>query len=333
MHNRVITRGLTIAGVAIGSALLIGGLAVAMRGLVPVTSSAAAKPATASSLRMLNRPAHRLVKQLAAWHAPRIPKVHRHRAAAPRVVTVTAPPTVIPARRQRQAPQRPRLRAPEAPVVTGRTTDRGRAMTSVAIKTYTVVIALICGATLAWSIDQQHVAATSAADARNWQRLARATVAHDRATTHANHLLVTRYNRLVHRTATAQMKLLRAVKAAQSAAATAGSQATVYRTVAGRHRVRACLEQLTGSGTGTGQRASDHEDELMEDHARAPPTTRRGGGPPPAALGTCITRAVSTLPPRRLRPSWSSGTRHGGRASGLPARSRRSTAVPDEPCG
>src|SRR6476646_4511486 len=97
VHNRVITRGLTIAGVAIGSALLIGALAVAMRGLVPVTSSAAAKPATASSLRMLNRPAHKLIKQLAAWHAPHIPKVHRHRAAAPRVVTVTAPPTVIPA--------------------------------------------------------------------------------------------------------------------------------------------------------------------------------------------------------------------------------------------
>ena len=88
-------------------------------------------------------------------------------------------------------------------------------MTSVAIKTYTVVIALICGATLAWSINQQHLAATSATDARNWQQLARATVAHDRATTRANHLLVTRYNRLVHRTAAAQKKLVRAVKAAQ----------------------------------------------------------------------------------------------------------------------
>jgi len=97
VHTRVITRGLTIAGVAIGSALLIGGLAVAMRGLVPVASSAAAKPATASSLRMLDRPAQRLVKQLASWHAPRVPKVHRHRTPAPRVVTVTAPPTVIPA--------------------------------------------------------------------------------------------------------------------------------------------------------------------------------------------------------------------------------------------
>ena len=96
MHTSVIERGLTIAGVAIGSALLIGALALAMRGLAPVASSAAAKPATAASLRMLNRPAHRLVKQLASWHAPRVPKVHRH-PVKPVVVTVTAPPTVIPA--------------------------------------------------------------------------------------------------------------------------------------------------------------------------------------------------------------------------------------------
>jgi hypothetical protein len=106
-------------------------------------------------------------------------------------------------------------------------------MSSVAIKTYTVVIALICGATLAWSINLQHVTATSAADARNWQLLAQATVAHDRATTRANHLLVSRYNHLVHRTAAAQKQLLRAVKAAQSAAATAGSQPAVYHAVSG----------------------------------------------------------------------------------------------------
>jgi hypothetical protein len=106
-------------------------------------------------------------------------------------------------------------------------------MSSIAIKTYTVVIALICGATLAWSINQQHVAAASAVDARNWQQLAKATIAHDRATTHANHLLVSRYNRLVRRTAAAQKQLLRAVKAARSSAATAGSQSTVYHTVSG----------------------------------------------------------------------------------------------------
>jgi len=112
-------------------------------------------------------------------------------------------------------------------------TSQNPVMSSVAIKAYTVVIALICGATLAWSIDQQHVAATSAADARSWQHLARATVAHDRATTRANKVLVARYNRLVHRTAAAQKRLLQAIKDAQSAAATAGTPATVYRTVSG----------------------------------------------------------------------------------------------------
>jgi hypothetical protein len=96
VHTSVIARGLTIAGVAIGSALLVGALALAMRGLAPVASNAAAKPATVHALRVLNRPAHNLVKRLAAWHAPRVPKVHRH-PVKPVVVTVTAPPTVIPA--------------------------------------------------------------------------------------------------------------------------------------------------------------------------------------------------------------------------------------------
>ena len=112
MHTSVIARGLTVAGVAIGSALLIGALALAMRGFAPVASSAAAKPATAASLRMLNRPAHRLVKQLASWHAPRVPKVHRH-PVKPVVVTVTAPPTVIP------APQPAATATASAPASTG----------------------------------------------------------------------------------------------------------------------------------------------------------------------------------------------------------------------
>ena len=96
MHTSVIARGLTIAGVAIGSALLIGALALAMRGLAPVASNAAAKPATVHTLRALNRPARNLVKRLVAWHAPRVPKVNLH-SVKPVVVTVTAPPTVIPA--------------------------------------------------------------------------------------------------------------------------------------------------------------------------------------------------------------------------------------------
>ncbi len=106
-------------------------------------------------------------------------------------------------------------------------------MTSLAIKAYTVVIALVCGAALAWSIDQQHAAVTAQADARAWQRLAAATVAHEKAITHANRRLVVRYNRLVHRTTASQRRLMHAVKVANSAATTAGPQPTVYQTVSG----------------------------------------------------------------------------------------------------
>lgn len=106
-------------------------------------------------------------------------------------------------------------------------------MTSLAIKVYTVVIALVCGAALAWSIDQQHAAVTAQADARAWQRLAAATVAHDKAITHTNRRLVFRYNRLVHRTTVSQRRLIHAVKIANSAAAPPASQPTVYQTVSG----------------------------------------------------------------------------------------------------
>jgi hypothetical protein len=104
VHTSVIARGFTIAGVAIGSALLIGALAVAMRGLAPTPSTAAAENAAKVTLRTSDRAAHNLIGRLAAWQPPHVPKVHRH-AATPIVVTVTAPPTVIPAA-QAAAPTR-----------------------------------------------------------------------------------------------------------------------------------------------------------------------------------------------------------------------------------
>jgi hypothetical protein len=106
-------------------------------------------------------------------------------------------------------------------------------MTSIAIKTYTIVLALICGGALVWSIDQQHAAAASGAEARAWQHVVAATLAHDRATTKANHLLVVRYNELVHKTAQSQAKLLHALSTARAANAAAATQSTVYRTVSG----------------------------------------------------------------------------------------------------
>ena len=95
MHPSAFKRGFTIAGVAIGSALLIAAVAVAMRGLAPTASKASAAPGHA--VRAPHRPANRVIGRLASWHAPRVPNARRHRAPAPVVVTVVAPPTVVPA--------------------------------------------------------------------------------------------------------------------------------------------------------------------------------------------------------------------------------------------
>ena len=120
-------------------------------------------------------------------------------------------------------------------------------MGSLAIRTYTLVIGLICGCAVAWTLDQQHAAASAQADTRRWQQLAAATVTHDRTTTRVNHRLVRRYNKLVADTTRSQHRLLHAIRAerAQSAAA---QQATVYRTVSGG-TVYTTTPSASGSGS------------------------------------------------------------------------------------
>ena len=116
MHGlTVIQRTVTIAGVAIGAAVLVGSLAFAMRGLTPAATNAAATSSAERVLRdidALDRPPPTQTTHLASWHAPRVPRVHpRVASAPPRVVTVTAPPTVVP------SPTTPRVSKP-APVST-----------------------------------------------------------------------------------------------------------------------------------------------------------------------------------------------------------------------
>ena len=116
MHGlTVIQRTVTIAGVAIGSAILVGSLAFAMRGLTPAATNAAATSSAERVLRdidALDRTAPTQSIHLASWQAPRVPGVHRGAASTPpRVVTVTAPPTVVP------SPTTPRVSTP-APVST-----------------------------------------------------------------------------------------------------------------------------------------------------------------------------------------------------------------------
>jgi hypothetical protein len=98
LNSSLVTRALTVAGVAVGSALLIGALAVAMRGISPVSSDAAVTPSTQQMLAAvqgLERSPHHLVRRLASWQPPRIKPFHPAPPAAPRVVTITTPANVI----------------------------------------------------------------------------------------------------------------------------------------------------------------------------------------------------------------------------------------------
>ena len=92
-------------------------------------------------------------------------------------------------------------------------------MTSTGLRLYTTVIALICGAAVAWSIHQSSLASSWAADSRSWHAVAQRTVLHDRATGAHMRRLVRRYNRLVIQTRRSERRLLAAVRKGQASAA------------------------------------------------------------------------------------------------------------------
>lgn len=95
-------------------------------------------------------------------------------------------------------------------------------MNSLALRFYTVAIALICGGAIAYTINQQQQAATWQTEAASWRQLAAKSVRRDRATGHKMRVLVNRYNQLVVDTRRSQRRLLRSG---------ATSSGTVYRTV------------------------------------------------------------------------------------------------------
>ena len=96
-------------------------------------------------------------------------------------------------------------------------------MTSMALRIYTAVIALICGAAVAWSIHQSSIASAWQADAQSWQGLAAQAVAHDRLTARNMHAMVARYDRLIVRTRRSQHRLLITIAKAQTGATAAAS--------------------------------------------------------------------------------------------------------------
>jgi len=92
-------------------------------------------------------------------------------------------------------------------------------MTSTGLRIYTTIIALICGAAVAWSIHQSSLASSWQADARSWHAVAQRTVLHDRQTSiHMRHL-VGRYNRLVVKTRRSEHKLLASIRNGQATSA------------------------------------------------------------------------------------------------------------------
>lgn len=107
-------------------------------------------------------------------------------------------------------------------------------MTSTAIRVYTVLIAIVCGAALAWSIHQSSVAAAWQADSRSWQVVAQRSVVHDRMTTQGMRRLVGRYNRLIVRTRRSERLLLaEARKARRTSARISLPQQTIYQPATG----------------------------------------------------------------------------------------------------
>jgi hypothetical protein len=104
-------------------------------------------------------------------------------------------------------------------------------MTSTGLRIYTTIIALICGAAVAWSIHQSSLATSWQADARSWHAVAQRTVAHDRVTTRRMRHLVLRYNTLVVRTRRSEQKLLASMRRAQTAG-TALPSASSFATLA-----------------------------------------------------------------------------------------------------
>ncbi len=107
-------RALTALGVAVGSAVLIAAVAFAIRGAAPALAAppAGATTFTLHTLHASNTSSRAMVKQLAAWHEPRIPAIRHVAPPPPRVMTVTAPPTVVSAPPQTTTQQHAPVSAP-----------------------------------------------------------------------------------------------------------------------------------------------------------------------------------------------------------------------------
>lgn len=88
-------------------------------------------------------------------------------------------------------------------------------MASTGIRIYTALIAIICGAAIAWSIHQSSIASAWQADSLSWHAIAQRIVLHDRLTTRQMRRLVVQYDHLVVRTRRSQTRLLADIRKAE----------------------------------------------------------------------------------------------------------------------
>ena len=105
-------------------------------------------------------------------------------------------------------------------------------MTTAAIRIYTAVVAVICTAAITFALSAHDRSGRWREQVAYWEDMASRSAHHDRATSRHMRRLAVRYNRLVALTHRSDVRLLRALQAAQHASATASpAQATVYQTV------------------------------------------------------------------------------------------------------
>ncbi|MDX6545822.1 MAG: hypothetical protein QOG02_1596 [Gaiellales bacterium] len=123
-------------------------------------------------------------------------------------------------------------------------------MTTVAIRIYTAIVALVCTAALAFALSARDTSGRWREQVAYWERTASRSQRHDRATARRIHDLSIRYNHLVAETRRSQAAILRALRLARSqgtSAATTYTQGTVYHTVS----VSGASAPTTASGGGS----------------------------------------------------------------------------------
>ena len=105
-------------------------------------------------------------------------------------------------------------------------------MTTVAIRIYTSIIAVVCTAAIAFALHAQNASAKWRQQVAYWQQSSADTLQHDWRTTTQMRRLMHRYNKLVVQTRRSERRLLAALNDAQ-AHAPGTSGGTVYQTVSG----------------------------------------------------------------------------------------------------